>query len=78
VSTRIPYEELDQEFDRIGADAHLRQGFASTDPRVTLDLVLAALRATPTGAGTQGFEETLTKMLEASEAGPAGSPPVGA
>jgi hypothetical protein len=64
VSTEIPYDELDKEFDRIGADEYLRRGFASTDNRVTLDLLLAALRATPTGAGTPGFERTLRNMLE--------------
>ena len=65
MSTQIPYEELDKEFDRIGADDNLRRGFASTDPRVTLELVLSALRATPNGAGTPGFEKTLRRMLVA-------------
>jgi len=66
----VPYYELDREFDRIGADKHLRSGFASTDPRVTMDLVLAALRATPTGSGTPGFERTLTAMLESPDGNP--------
>jgi hypothetical protein len=63
--TRIPYEDLEREFDRIGADVHLRSGLASTDPRLTMDLVLAALRATPTRGGTAGFERTLKAMLDA-------------
>ena len=57
--SNIPYELLNKEFDRIGADAVLRSGFASADPRVTMDIVLAALRATPTGGGTAAFERTL-------------------
>jgi hypothetical protein len=61
---RTPYEELDREFDRIGADKFLRGGFSTTDPRVTMALVLAALRATPTGGGTPAFERTLRAMLD--------------
>jgi hypothetical protein len=64
MSTRIPWDELDKEFDRIGADQHLRTGLASTDPRVSLDLVLAARGATPTGAGTHAFEQILRRMLD--------------
>jgi hypothetical protein len=63
--TTDPYEELEREFDRIAGDADLRGGFATTDPRVTMELILAALRATPTGAGTVGFERTLKTMLDA-------------
>jgi len=62
--TKIPYEELNREFDRIGADSHLRSGFAGNDPRLTMDLILAALRATPTGGGTPAFERTLRGMLD--------------
>jgi len=62
--TRIPYEELERESNRIDADVHLRNGFATTDPRVTMDVVLAALRATPTGGGTPAFERTLKSMLD--------------
>jgi hypothetical protein len=65
VFTEIPYDELDKEFNRIGADENLRRGLATTDPRLTLELILSALRATPVGAGTPGFERTLRRMLEA-------------
>ena len=63
MSPKIPHELLKKEFDRIGADAYLRNGFATNDPRVTMDVVLAALRATPTGGGTPAFERTLKAML---------------
>ena len=78
MSSGVPYDELDKEFERIGADQTLRRGLASTDPRVTLDLILAALRATPSGSGTQGFEETLRRMLEVPGQGRAGPPIYGA
>ncbi len=66
----VPYEELDREFDRIRADKYLRSGFATTDPRVTMDIVLAALRATPTGGGTPAFERTLRAMLDPTNGNP--------
>ncbi len=61
---RIPYDELEREFDRIDADDDVRNGFASSDPRVTMGLVLTALRATPTDGGTAAFERTLDAMLK--------------
>ena len=59
----FPVREMDREFDRINASAALRSRFASTDPRVTPELFMAALRATPTGAGTDGFIAKLKGML---------------
>ena len=72
---RIPYEDVEREFDRIGADSHLCRGFASSDPRVTLEVILAALRATPTGGGTAGVEQALKIMLASDSPVPPGGPP---
>jgi hypothetical protein len=69
VSTGVPYHELEKEFERVGVDENLRSGLSTTDPRPTLELLLAALRATPTGTGTLGFKRTLRMMLEGSRCG---------
>lgn len=51
-----------QELERIDADATLRAGFATNVP-MTADQVLAALRATPDGAGIQAFYAELERVL---------------
>jgi len=66
---RSEFKKWEREFDRIGADKYLRGGFSTRDPRVTKELVFAALRATPTGAGTAAFEQTLRAMLDQEEKG---------
>ncbi len=63
------FKKWEREFDRIGADKYLRGGFSTRDPRVTKELVFAALRATPTGGGTAAFEQTLRAMLDQQENG---------
>ena len=60
----LPVREMDREFDRINASAALRSGFASSNPRITPEMFMAALRATPTGAGTEGFIAALKGMLQ--------------
>jgi len=61
---RSEFSKWEREFDRIGADKYLRGGFSTRDPRVTKELVFAALRATPSGGGTAAFEQTLRAMLD--------------
>jgi hypothetical protein len=50
------------ELERIGAEI-LRDGFASEVP-ITLEQLLRAFRATPTGAGAAAFYATLRQILE--------------
>ena len=58
----ITPEEMEAEFDRIGADEHLRSGFAANGD-VTVEDVVVALRTTPTGGGTPAFLATLTEVV---------------
>ena len=51
-----------QELERIDADDTLRAGFATNAP-MTPDQVLAALRATPNGAGSHAFYAELERVL---------------
>ena len=77
----LPYDELQRELDRIGADSLLRGGLA-TGPGVTPEDVRAAFRATADGAGTEGFIAALRAEVaarRAREAQAGGSiPPSGA
>jgi hypothetical protein len=55
-------KQFAQELVRIGADETLRAGFATNVP-MTPNQVLAALRATPSGAGSQAFYAELERVL---------------
>ena len=57
-------EELKRHLDRIGADEVLRGGLA-TGPGIEPEDVITALRTTPSGSGTPGFEATLRALVEA-------------
>ena len=63
----ISREEMEAEFDRIGADEHLRSGFAGNGD-VTVEDVVVALRTTPTGGGTPAFLATLTEVVRVRRA----------
>ena len=63
----LSYQELMRELDRIGADEALRSGLVA-GPGITPEDVQAALRATPTGGGTAGFEATLDAIVGARRA----------
>jgi len=60
-------EEWERELDRIDADEFLRSGLATTGG-ITTDDVWLAIRTTPTGAGTSGFDATLQAIVDAREA----------
>ena len=64
MTSRLPYDELLRELDRIGADELLRTGLV-TGPDIDPEDVWTALRTTPTGSGTPGFEATLRALGEA-------------
>ena len=55
--------QFHEELERIGADEVLRAGFATNVP-MTPHQVLEALRATPSGAGSQAFYAALERVLE--------------
>ena len=64
MTRRLPYDELMRELDRIGADELLRTGLV-TGPDIDPEDVFTALRTTPSGSGTPGFEATLRALGEA-------------
>jgi hypothetical protein len=71
-------EELDKQLERIGADGYLRGGFSVRGRGVTGEDVALALRTTPDGAGTPGFEKRLQEVIAARRAKGEGSDAAGA
>ena len=69
MSEEFSSRELLRHFDRIGADDALRNGLA-TGADVTPEDVIGALRETPDGAGTAGFERALRARIAARRAQP--------
>ena len=61
------WEEWERELDRIDADEFLRSGLATTGG-ITAEEVWLAIRTTPTGAGSSGFEATLLAIVDARKA----------
>jgi hypothetical protein len=55
--------QIAEELRRIGVDGALQSGLAAGVP-VTPEQLLAAFRATPTGAGNQAFLVALQQILE--------------
>jgi hypothetical protein len=65
-------EELEREFDRIGADQFLRGGIAVTGD-IRPEEVWAAIRQAPDGSGTAGVEAALHAIVLARRAADAKS-----
>jgi len=65
VNFPMSWVELDKELERIGADKYLRGGLSITGGSVTGEDVALALRTTPDGAGTPGFEKRLGEVIAA-------------
>jgi hypothetical protein len=61
-STEIQ-RQIAEELKRIGADDALRDGFAG-NVAITPAQLLAALRATPDGAGSKAFYVALQRLLD--------------
>ena len=67
LGTALFQQQFRGELDRIGADDALRDGLA-VEGAVTPEQILAALRATPDGAGSQMFYANLMTVLRAGSA----------